>query len=53
MIYVRYPLSLRNVEDLLQERGISNVISESFHVKTGVLHKTSSRRVIEDQGKIA
>ena len=22
MIYVRYPLSLRNVEDLLHERGI-------------------------------
>lgn len=22
MMYVRYPLSLRNVEDLLQERGI-------------------------------
>jgi putative transposase len=23
MMYVRYPLSLRNVEDLLHERGIS------------------------------
>ena len=22
MLYVRYPLSLRNVEDLLQERGV-------------------------------
>ena len=24
MLYVRYPLSLRNVEDLLHERGIEN-----------------------------
>jgi transposase-like protein len=23
MMYVRYPLSLRNVEDLLAERGVS------------------------------
>jgi putative transposase len=28
MMYVRYPLSLRNVEDLLAERGI-NIIHET------------------------
>jgi transposase-like protein len=29
MMYVRYPLSLRQVEDLLFERGIGAVLAES------------------------
>ena len=28
MLYVRYPLSLRNVEDLLHERGIDTVLPD-------------------------
>ena len=32
MMYVRYPLSLRNVEDLLAERDCENVRCSGFEV---------------------
>jgi hypothetical protein len=36
MMYVRFPLSLRNVEDLLHERGIEiRVMSEELGLRRG------------------
>jgi hypothetical protein len=37
MMYVRFPLSLRNVEDMLHERGLSSVVNWRvfpFHTST-------------------
>ena len=36
MMYVRYPLSLRNVEDLLADRGIESAMRPSGFGRTGL-----------------
>jgi transposase-like protein len=43
MMYVRYPLSLRNVEDLLHERGIDKSSPPSRDNGSVQSHSTSSR----------
>jgi transposase-like protein len=45
MMYVRYPLSLRNVEDLLFERGIDNYAS---NLKAG---DSTPRNVVNRSGR--
>jgi len=47
MLYVRFPLSLRNVEDLLFERGIDDVCHEAVRFwwnRFGLLFDADIRR---------
>lgn len=46
MVYVRFPLSLRNVEDLLHERGI-DVSHESCLADAGILDHREQQRSSE------
>ena len=45
MMYVRYPLSLRNVEDLLAERGIDVATRQSASGGTGLARCSPPRSV--------
>ena len=50
MLYVRFPLSLRNVEDLLHERGV-DVSYESIRTGgTGLALSSQAKLKSEEQG---
>ena len=50
MMYVRYPLSLRNVEDLLAERGID--ITRPFGSGGTGLARCSPPRLVSDASRM-
>ena len=45
MMYVRFPLSLRNVEDLLHERGIEISHETALSEETGLSWRWAPRNV--------
>ena len=50
MMYVRYPLSLRNVEDILAERGI-DISHETVRFWWNRLARCSPPRVVSDASR--